>query len=757
MLGGTVGHYEILDLLGRGGMGEVYRARDFLLGRQVAIKRLSPAFREDKHKLERFFQEAKSISALDHPNICTIYEVEITSDNVPVIVMAYYEGETLRPKIDRGLLASHEAVGIAIEILKGLSQAHQRGIVHHDIKPSNVMVTSDGQVKILDFGIAKLKDEQAGTLTQGLTGTLPYISPEQLAGKIDERSDLWATGVLLYEMLTGRLPFYGDSAAEILQRILNQQPESVSALRPAVSLQLDRVLMRALEKDPKRRYQTAQSMIADLRNRTSSAEETLSFAVPSPVVNAPQTPSVAVLPFASFAPADEAEYFSDGLTEEIIHALSRLKGMRVVSRTSAFEFKGKAQDVRVIADRLGVDSVLEGSVRISGHKLRVAVLLTNAKDGCGLWSQRFDRELADVFSIQEEIATSVATRLCNTLTQESAAQLSSRRNTNMDAWNLCLKARHHWHQGKPESLEKARLLYEQALTVDPKCSIACAALADYHGLLAFWGIVDPRRAWSTARELAAKAIELDPLQPRPYITTARYLQHIDRNRKAAEREFRRAIDLNPGDSEPHVAWAIFLLQLARFDEALQELRLARDIDPLNLMIAAGVAWLHCYRVEYDQALAECLQARELNPNYLETFACMAWISEAQGRIDEAESWLERAVAESARAPISLAMLGRHYALYGKPDKAREISTFLEELSSKRYVSPVTFAFISAALGEVDQALDHLDHAYEVHDPLLSYAKVYPPFEPVRNHPRFLEILNNLGLIETATASLSAFA
>jgi serine/threonine-protein kinase len=449
---------------------------------------------------------------------------------------------------------------------------------------------------------------------------------------------------------------------------------------------------------------------------------------------------------------DEVGYFCDGLTEETIHALSRLNGMRVVSRTSAFEFKGKAQDIRLIADRLGVDSILEGSVRVHQNRMRVTLLLTNALDGYNLWSQRFDRELSDFFRIQEEIATAVAQSLCTTLTHENVSRLQSRPDANIESWKLCLKARYHWHQGKPESFEKARALYDEAIKLDPNCGTAFTGLADCYRALVFFGVVDPRQVWPIARNYAERAIELDPSQPQAHIVKARYCQHIERDRASAEIEFKHAISLNPGDSEVHLAWAIFLVQGGQFEGALEELRLARDLDPLNLQIAMGVAWIHCYRGDYEKALAECLQTRELDPNFIETFACMAWVAEAQGRLEEAESWILRFVEAAGRAPLSLALLARHYALYGKAEKAREILSSLEGLSSTRYVSPIFFVFVLAALGEHEKALDYLERAYEVHDTWLWYVSVYPAFQPLRQYERFKKILHRLGMAAESVGS-----
>lgn len=505
------------------------------------------------------------------------------------------------------------------------------------------------------------------------------------------------------------------------------------------------------------RFQTARAMIDGLV--TPSIVET--EVVPRRTTAAAESgsagkrePSVAVLPFTGMGGGDEPGYFADGLTEETIHALSRLKGMRVVSRTSAFEFKGKAQDIRLIADRLGVDNILEGSVRIHQNRIRVTLLLTNALDGYNLWSQRFDRELSDLFLIQDEIATSVAKSLCSTLTPENVSQLQSRTDGNIESWKLCLKARHHLRQGRPESFVKARALYEQATQLDPNCSAAFTGLADCYRLLIFFGVLDPRQVWPSAREYADRAIQVDPLQPQAHIIKARYCQHIERDRGSAERAFKHAISLNPGDSEVHLAWATFLIQAGHFESALEELRLARDLDPLNLQIAMGVAWVHWYRGEYDDALRECLQARELDPNFIETFACMAFIAEVQGRIDEAESWLLRFV-EVGRAPLSLALLARHYALYGKAAKAREILSSLEELSSTRYVSPISFVFIFVALGDHERALDYLERAYEVHDTWLWYVNVYPAFRPLRQYERFNNILRRLGMAAERNMSRAA--
>jgi serine/threonine-protein kinase len=750
MVGQIISHYEILNKLGEGGMGVVYLARDLRLNRRVALKFLPPQFFDEDKQTRRLVQEAQAASSLDHPNICTIHEIGTSSNNQLFIAMSFYEGQTVREKVKHGPLSKSEAVEIAEHVLSGLARAHSQGIVHRDIKPANIMVTAEGIVKILDFGLAKFIGQ--GTIGEPghIVGTLAYMSPEQLEGDVDCRTDLWSTGVLLYEMLTGQVPFDGDSTAAVMHNILHGEYRNLRCFRPELPFDLDRVVYRALEKNRDLRYASANQMISDLRHvRAPELSATVSLAAPFEAPEMYQqrqgTPSIAVLPFADLSQEQHSEYFSDGLAEELIHALSQLKGLRVVSRTSTFEFKGKAQDIRKIAQRLGVTTVLEGSVRRAGDKLRVTVLLTNAADGYNIWSRRFDSNSEDVFAIQEEIATSVAKLLLPKQKSETRVDFANRYSGNPEAWNLYLRGRYYWNKATEEAYQKARFYFQQAVDLDTDCAPAYAGLADYYRALAFWGFVDPRQAWPLALQYAIKALALDPTLPQAHIALARYAQQMGWDRDGAEKEFRRAIDLNPSHSEAHFAWCIFLLQTARFDEALSATRVARELDPLNLAVNTSFAWLHCYREEYDQAVVECKAVLELEPGYFEALCCMAMILEKQGQTLDAESWWEKGLAASGSSPLVYGFLGRNYALNAKLMKAREILTTLDAMSQTRYVSPVAFAFIHTSLANLDTAIEFIEKGFEAHDAMLSYALVFPPFDPLRGDVRFKSILRRMGL------------
>ncbi len=750
MIGKIISHYEILAELGEGGMGIVYLARDQQLNRRVALKFLSPQFSGEDKLTRRLIQEAQAASSLDHPNICTIHEIGTSSDNQLFIVMSFYEGKTVRDKINDGPLPQREAVEIVQDVLSGLARAHSQGIIHRDIKPANVMVTVDGIVKILDFGIAKLVGQASIGEPGHAIGTLSYMSPEQLEGEVDHRTDLWSSGVLLYEMLTGRVPFEGDSNAAVAHKILHQDYRNVRSFRPEVPFDLDRVIYRALQKSPDSRYRRAEEMLADLRHMSAPAlsptiSRTRPIAAPEMFQQRQNLPSIAVLPFANSSDEPQSEYFSDGLAEELIHALSQLKGLRVVSRTSTFEFKGKAQDIRKIAASLGVTTVLEGSVRKAANKLRVTVLLTNAADGYNIWSRRFDSSSKDVFAIQDEIATSVAKLLLPKRKSETTVDFGNRYSGNPEAWNLYLRGRYYWNKATEDAYQKARSYFEQSIELDPECAPAYAGLADYYRALAFWGFLDPRQAWPVALQYALKALALDPGLPHAHIALARYAQQMAWDREGAEQEFRRAIDLNPSNAEAHFAWCIFLLQTARFDEALSATRVARDLDPLNLAVNTSFAWLHCYREEYEQAVVECNRVLELEPNYFEALCCMAMILEKQDQTVAAESWWQKGISASGGSPLVYGFLGRNYAINGKPDQAREILETLEAMSQKRYVSPVAFAFIHAGLGDLDRAIQFIEKGFEAHDAMLSYALVFPPFDPLRGDARFTSILRRMGL------------
>ena len=528
--GTTLGPYAILAKLGAGGMGVVYTAHDPRLKRQVAIKLLTPDLTRDETAKQRFLQEAQAASALDHPNICTIYEINQTDDGQLYLVMAYYEGEMLKQRIERGPLALEDAIDIATQVGQGLAKAHAAGIAHRDIKPANLMVTADGTVKILDFGLAKLAGAEGVTQTGTTVGTVAYMSPEQARGEeVDHRTDIWSLGVVLYEMLTGQQPFRGENLLVISGAI---QQDQAPALTGASSV-LNGIVSRALHKSRWQRYQAVTGLLGELRNAKGPA---------TPAPSQPDMPSIAVLPFDNMSADPEQQYFCEGMAEEIINALTALDGLHVASRTSAFLAKAKHFDIAEIGIRLKVGAVLEGSVRKAGNRLRVTAQLINVSDGYHLWSERYDREMDDVFAVQDEIALSVVEQLKVKLLGVSGASLVKRPTDDLEAYHFYLKGRYHLNQRTEDALNRGIQFFEEALARDPNYAGAYAGLADGYTLLGPAGYGEGQsNTMARARTCATKALELDDRLAEAHSALGFLRFRLDWDWTHAEAELRRAI------------------------------------------------------------------------------------------------------------------------------------------------------------------------------------------------------------------------
>ncbi|HLG93710.1 MAG TPA: protein kinase, partial [candidate division Zixibacteria bacterium] len=608
MIGRTVSHYKILDKLGEGGMGVVYKAQDLRLDRLVALKFLPPHLGTEEEQKKRFFQEAKAASALDHPNVCTVYEIDETPAGQIFISMAYYEGEPLNKKIEKGPLKLEEAVSIVLQIAQGLAKAHRQGIVHRDIKSGNVVITADGIAKIVDFGLAKLLGNTTRTKTKAV-GTPGYISPEQLSGDFaDHRADIWSLGIVLYEMLTGQLPFKGDYEQAVLYAILNEVPAPTSSRRKEVSFVLDGIVAKCLEKNPAGRYQKAEDLIEDLKRAAAAS----GAAQPA---GGTALKSIAVLPFDNISPDSENEYFSDGLTEEIITHLSKIRTLKVISRTSAMRYKGVKKPLRQIAGELGVEFILEGSVRRQGNDLRISAQLIDAVQDSHLWAEKYRGTLEDVFDIQEKVAGEITGALRLQLSPNEQKDLKQRPTEDAEAFQLYLKGRYWWNKRTEEAIWRGIRYFEEAIQKDPLYALAYAGLADSYNMLGFYSMLPPKEAFSKARAAALKALEIDENLAEAYPALAYARHYHDWNWTGAEKDYQRAIQLNPNYASAHQFYATFLTCMGRPEESLARMKKAQELDPLSLIINSALGWLYYYWRRYDEAIEQLKRVQEMDPNF----------------------------------------------------------------------------------------------------------------------------------------------
>ena len=744
VIGRKLGHYLIREKLGTGGMGEVYLAEDTKLARNVALKVLPSELASNPDRRERFHREAKAVAALNHPYIVTLHSVE-EAEGVLFLTLELVEGETLREKIDRGPLPVEHVFEIGAQIGEGLSKAHAAGILHRDLKPHNIMVTIDGRVKLLDFGLAKFlapraTDPDAATMARetspGMTlGTAGYMAPEQALGKeVDARADLFALGVVLYEMATGKSPFRGETLAAFFDSLLHDLPPSLSTVNPDLPRDLIRVVERAMEKEPKRRYASAGELVSDLRG----------IAAEKP--GRAKRFSIAVLAFSDLSPERDQDYFCQGLAEELINTLAAVRGLRVLARTSAFAIQGQGFDVREIGRRLRVDTVLEGSVRKSGTRLRITTQLVDAAEGYQLWSKKFDRELDDVFAVQDEFAETVASELQSELGL-AKERSDARRASNLEAYDAYLRGLFAMNRWTEDWVERAMGSFEQAIAKDPGYALAHAAIAEC--LVWFYSGIGIRSAVETiprAREAAAKALALGPELPEPHKVLGLIAMSHDWDRKAAESSFARAIELNPSSADARVwnAWRLSLLEGA-YQEALSELRVAEELDPLDLKIKTQVGYVYYFLRELESAEAQFRKVLAIDPHFAFGHYGLGDVNAQQGRYEEALSHLEESVRLGGTSVNHLAILSYVNGLAGRTDEAQRLVLEIRERGSRGYASPIWSALAHLGLREVDAAFEWLDRAFEERDGSLVLVTASPEFDPLRGDPRFGALLERMGL------------
>jgi len=782
MVGKTISHYKILEKLGEGGMGVVYKAQDTKLDRFVALKFLPRHLSQSEEEKQRFIHEAKAASALDHTNICTVYEIDETEDGQMFIAMASYEGESLKEKIERGPMAVNEALDIATQISQGLAKAHSKEIIHRDIKPANLLIAEDDVVKIVDFGLAKLAGRTMLTKEGTTLGTASYMSPEQTEGtEVDKRTDIWALGVVLYEMITGKQPFEGDYEQAVMYSIMHEDPEPLTALRTGLPMELERIVNKALKKSPAERYQSLDEMLVDLKSVRTAESPTgqIPKAVskgfkPTPTRKWPILlsgfavvalitivatflfyssqsdstdieKSIAVLPFTDMSPSKDQEYFGDGMAEAIINALVGIPGLKVSARTSAFQFKGGENDIQTIGEKLGVATVLEGSVAKSGNTLRITAQLINVADGFHLWSNTYDRELTDIFAIQDDLSRSIVEALEVELSGDKTKTLTKRKPTSVEAYNLYLKGRYFWNRRTGEGLKTSIDYFQQAIDLDPTYALAYAGLADSYNLLAPYMVVSPKEAMPKAKAAAIRALEIDDTLGEAHNSLAFVRRYFDFDWLAAEKGSKRAIELNPNNATAHHWYALYLTGMGQLTEAISEIKRAQDLDPLSLIIATNVGWVYYYARQYDESVEHFKKALEMDPNFAQAHKRISLAYLQEGKCEEAMAELQKAVTLSDGSTNMLTALAYGNAVCGKRQEALEIVDNLREQSSSKYVSSVDIAAIYCALGESDTVFMWLEKAYLERSSRLAYIKVDPKFESLHSDFRFTQYLARMGL------------
>jgi TolB-like protein len=746
MTGRIVSHYEVLEKLGEGGMGVVFKARDLRLERLVALKFLPARLVGSGDQVARFEQEARAISALNHPHIASIHDVgEVEGQRF--LVLEYLPGGTLKAKLrqlqaEGERLPAGQALSYSLQIAEALGHAHRRGIVHRDVKTDNAMFTEEGALKITDFGLAKLADSGDLTQTGHTVGTAAYMSPEQAQGlPVDHRSDIFSLGIVVFEMFSGELPFQGKTGMAVLYEIVNAAPPAVSERRSDAPPRLDQILRRMLEKQRERRFQTMEQVMGELRGVAREIERGSTSSQP----RAAAASAIAVLPFANVSPDPENEYFSDGLTEDLITALSQIEGLRVVARTSAFQFKGKAHDVREIGRQLSVGTVLEGSVRKAGERVRITAQLVSVADGFQLWSERFDREMRDVFAIQDEISRAIVKALQLKLAAGAPPRLVKHYSGNIEAYNLVLKGRYYWNKWTEEGFRKGMELYSQAIAADPRYAPAYAGLADSFNLLGFWGMSPPKEVMPNAKALAMKALELDETLAEAHTSLGMVRILYDWDWAGAEPEFLRALELNPGEAGARLAYAMtFLAPAGRVKEAIEQMRRARELDPLSLVINTYLGVLYSFARDPDKAIPQLQATLELDPAFAEAHRSLGWAYYLKGRMEDATAAFEKARSLGGNTPFLLADLSWNYAAQGRLAAARDRLRELLELREQTYVSPYCLAIVQLGLGEIDQCFAWLEKAFEERSGWLTWLKTSPAFERLGGHPRLVELQKRVG-------------
>jgi eukaryotic-like serine/threonine-protein kinase len=796
--GARLGPYEILSPLGAGGMGEVYRARDTRLDRDVAVKVLPERLAEDSKALSRFEREAKAVAALSHPNILAIHDFA-ESAGIHYAVTELLNGETLRERLTRERLAWRKAVEIGIGIADGLSAAHSKGIVHRDLKPENLFLTSAGLVKILDFGLAHAEVVSSAEATSAPTatmqteagavlGTVGYMSPEQVKGEpADQRSDIFSFGCVLYETLSGRRAFGGGSPGQTMAAILRDQPPEIARSGVELPVGLDRVVARCLEKSPDERFQTARDLAFALKEILGGSA--VAFAAPAAAQSAKRRragfrvgmagaavvallvvafalnlgrlrqrltgrraiESLAVLPFANLSGDPQQDYFADGMTEQIMTNLARVGELRVISRTSAMSYKGTKKRLPEIARELNVDAVVTGSVARMGERLKVSAELIQAASDKNLWADAYERDVRDIVTLQREIAGTITRKVGVELTPQERAGFERGRPINPQAYEAYVRGRYFWNKQDEENLKKAVAEFQRALDLEPTYAAAYAGLADAYSVIGWQNFLDPKDVCPKAKVAAARALDLDSDLAAAHASLGYIHLYFDWDFAASESEFQRAIALDANSATAHLWYSIFLTAMLRPADARRETERARALDPLSALVALWVGNEHYYDRKYPEAIKAFRDAIAMSPKFPPSHFGLGRVYQAQGNYAEAIAELRAGGAEVSKQPPILGLLGNLLAISGKREEAVAVLKVLDRLSEQKYVSPYSAAAIRLGLGEKDQAIELLRKSLEDRTTWMVWTLKDPRWDPLRGDPRFQDILRRVGFPADALA------
>ena len=774
MIGETISHYRIVGKLGEGGMGVVYKAEDTRLGRFVALKFLPPEISRADEAMERFIREARAASALDHPNICTIHEIDETKEGRAFIAMACYEGESLEARIARGPLKLDEALEIAGQIAQGLAKAHGEGIIHRDIKPANIFVTKDGLVKILDFGVAKLSGMKL-TKTGGTLGTAPYMSPEQARGEeVDRRSDIFSLGAVLYEMIAGRHAFPGEYEQASIYSIINADPEPLTSIRSGIPMELERIVTKMLAKRSGERYQGLEEFLVDLRAVRNHVESGGKIAGPRKKGNrrrvilqaiavaavilavgiaarsifiqrAGPVDSIAVLPLENFSGDPAQDYFADGMTEALITDLAKIGALKVISRTSVMRYKGTTESLPDIARELGVDAVIEGSVLLVGDRVRITAQLVEASSDRHIWAESYERDLRDVLSLQQEVARTIASAISVALTPAETATLTAAARVDPKVHDLYLMGRYHWNRRTAGDLRKSMEYFEGAVARDPGFALAYAAIADAYTVIGNWGYRNPLEMYALARRYAEKALEIDGSLSQPYAVIAGVEEFINFNWPEAEKYYRKAIELNSNNATAHQWYADLLSHRGRDEEALSEIGRALEIDPLSLVAGETKAMILFRIKKYDESIAECRRVLDLDGEFRTVHFVAALNYAAMKRYPEYVAEIQELIAVDEEGRRHADEGGRIFSEAGADGFLHWIIETIDEIYDAPFITPYYKAMCYAWLGDKDRSIEWMRRAIEVRSRDVVGWKTDPFMDNVRDDPRFIALVREAGL------------